>query len=240
MRKGLTSILLFLSITVAAQVTGRYPFEITGGMDYTDLISWWSFDEASGNLIDLHTTGDDGVVTNSGSAIYGATGKINDAYDFERSGETDYVTLGAGVAVGTGDFSVTCWMNLETLDDDYALCGGPAGAFTLRVNSGGGLSVGMAWGTYTTITTMVATTGSLFFVGAAYDQTANTVTFRLNGSTEVETFSVEMSATTNYIGSQETGDWSFDGVIDEMNWWSVELSTAQFNELYNSGNGKGY
>ena len=87
--RRLNSVILLLVVfifTCNAQ-WGIFPGVIASsvqvGCDQTNMVSYYNFDQASGNLIDQHAS-DDGVVTDGGGTIYGATGKINDAFDFER------------------------------------------------------------------------------------------------------------------------------------------------------------
>jgi hypothetical protein len=235
--------ILFILLLIGAELTAQVPIANTAhvgssssGLDKTDLISWWSFDEASGDLIDQHGS-DDGTVT---GASYGATGKIEDAFDFERSGETDYITLDAGVSVGSDDFAACGWVYLESLDADYSFFGGNSGAFYFQVKSGGGLCAGRAWYSECTTTTMTISYGSWCFVGVAYDQTANSILFYANGSTESESYSTEMTVATQTLGAQYTGDWSLDGLMDEWSFWDKAMDSDDFDDIYNSGNGMGY
>jgi len=245
MRKLCSILLFFVVASCFSQQIGRYPFSRStssaSGYDYTDLYGWWSFDEASGDAIDAHGT-DDGTVTNAGDAIYGGTGKINDAYDFDRSDVYDVVTLGTGWNPGSGDCSVIAWINQESTGSvTQSICGSTgADGLVFGLSPTGQLHVGSTSNNFSSNTTMTVSTGILTFVAVSYDQTANEATFYMNGSSEMESFSETFTTVTNQIGARDGNDYSFDGIIDEISFWDEALDASTIAYYYNSGNGKGY
>ena len=75
-----------------------------GGATIDDLVSYWKFDEASGDAIDAHGSYDG---TTSG-ITYGVTGKINDCFTFTSG---DYVDMGDQADFEhTDGFSWSIWM----------------------------------------------------------------------------------------------------------------------------------
>ena len=230
-------ILLLICSSVNAQI-GHFPFSsanVTAGPDYSDLVGQWSFDEASGDLIDQHGS-DDGTATD---VIYGATGKVNDAYDFERDDDA-YVTI-TGTDFGSGDVSMCLWINIESFGVPCYVVGGDVGALSWAILADGTMFISENGSNISGTTTMALGTGTLTFIAFVYDNIANTVKFWINNSTESEVFlNTSFDSETTTIGARLTTSFSCDGIIDELYIWDAAKSDAIINDKYNGGNGKGY
>ena len=79
---------------------------------YTDLISYWNFDETSGNLED-QVASNDGTVD---GCDYEQTGKIEDAYNF--NGTSDDIDLGTGITP-TSAITIAGWINKDDTGDGF-------------------------------------------------------------------------------------------------------------------------
>lgn len=100
MKKLLLLIFIFLpSICKADTITG--------------LVGWWKLDETSGNAVDS-------ISTNTGTptgTTAGVSCKINNCRSF--NGSSDFINISNTVPFqfGTGDFTVSAWMNVSILNN---------------------------------------------------------------------------------------------------------------------------
>ena len=242
MKNWIYILLILLPFTILGQMNNAGSYRTAAyhstlaEPDYTYLVSWYSFDEASGDAIDSHSTGDDGTVT---GATYGATGKINDAYDFEYGDAGDYVTI-TGFIPGAGNVGVMGWVNVESLPGN-SMMGGGSGALYWQLNANGTMYIAEQDDNVSQNSTITVPTGVLTFVAFSYNNAANTVTFWVNDTKEVVTFNdANIPAATTTIGARLVSDYSFDGIMDEWSMWSNTLSDAKVAYYYNEGNGRGY
>jgi len=201
---------------------------------WTNLIAWYSFDETSGNLLDLYGD-DDGVLT---GCTQGETGKIGTAYSF--NGSPDLIILDTGYTVGTGTFTFAGWV--YPTSDGGGIMGGGAGAFEIvlytdgeyqnrrpRVMEGAGTGSGVA--------SLVLTDSDWNFLTVVRDGT--NFRFGVNGSYENETGTFDFNTPSNIIGGNSAYGY-FAGKLDEFAYFSDAKSDAYLTAMYNSGNGKAY
>lgn len=230
------SILLFTLNVFSQRVLGRYPIHHSRAVSgWIGLDLWYEMNDASGNIVES-VIGDDAVNT---GATYGATGKVGDALDFEES-EDDYITMGTGFNYGSADFSITCWVNLESTGDQ-SVCGGLLNSFFFNIRSTGALSAGKTNVLECTPTSTVnVSTGTLTFIGVSYNQSTDEFRFRAGSNYETESFTYTFEAATRAIGSRNTTAFSFDGIIDEFNVWDHVLTNDEWDYLYNSNSGRAY
>lgn len=95
-----------------------FPWDAPAGADgsshlETNLISWWTLDEASGTREDAHGSND--LADNN--TVAGAAGKINNGADFELS-NSEYLSIADASQSGldiSGSFSFSMWLKLEQL-----------------------------------------------------------------------------------------------------------------------------
>jgi len=242
MRKALLILLLFIPIVLLGQFNGGHSYRTAvwhdggGSGDYTDLVGQWSFDESSGSPQDSHGS-DHGTATD---VIYGATGKVNDAYDFER-GDDAYVTI-TGTNFGSGDAAMCMWVNIESFGATYYVIGGDVGALSWSILDDGRMILLENGGNVSGTTTMAIGTGTLTFIAFVYDNAANTVKFWINNATEIEGFSnTSFESETTTIGARLTTAFSFDGIIDELYIYDAAVADTIINYNYYKGlEGKGY
>ena len=89
----------------------------------TNLISYWKFDEASGNAADSHGSN---TLTNNGSTPYAAA-LINNGIDFGTSNTNKYLRNATNLGIaGNGDASFQAWLKVRTepgLDSNFIFLG---------------------------------------------------------------------------------------------------------------------
>lgn len=207
-------------------------------------------------LLTYHTgdnTPNDALGVANGTLVNGATyatGKINNGFSLD--GINDYVNLGAVSAYnfGTGNFSISFWMNW-----------GATGANKAMFSFGGYATTDLGVSIYVNTDKISvwrrASGGSYSLIG---DTTAGSITtntwyniaVRRSGSTiDVFINNTKYTLTTsasyslgNSTGACMIGDNGYSlfyqGKIDELGVWSRSLSDSEVTELYNSGSGKQY
>lgn len=221
----------------------RYPFT----WDITDDVSaHWALEDTS----DSHGSVD---ITNNG-ATEGATGKVDDAFDFERD-DSDYCSVGSSF-FPSGEFSVSFWVNQET-ENNYqkVICvdkseSGSYPAFGIERSNGD------KWRF-----TIASTSNSLYYIDSNSTISASTwyhLVCTYNSATGLMQMYVDgtlQTDTDNLSGTRgtATGDFLigagyyngsrgsyFDGIIDEVTVWDRIINQTEVTTLYNSGSGIAY
>ena len=252
--KRILSILVALCLFTTSQAQiGRFPFAkaiaSSGASGLTEgLISYYSFEEESGDLIDLHGS-HDGTVSGS---VYGGTGKIGNCYTFTA-------TAGQGVTLPTST--------------DFNLAGTKGSISVWFVTSVGSYSRGWIAGTHSTYATQgygmyidseapshfktsvgssdaeiaytvdMAASASWHHAVMTWDVDGNLITY-LDG-TQVDSREITISPTdrlpfTIGVNEDTSNPIVFSGSIDELAIYNRVLTSDEVTELNNSGNGKGY
>lgn len=206
----------------------------------TDLVSYWKLDEASGNALDAHSSND----LTDNNTVGSATGKINNARDFE-SGSSEYFTGSTSAfSFDDEDFSVSFWINFETI------------ANTFLVGQWDGINnkwlIYFPGDTVKFLTDDVffntgwtpAATGTWYHVVLVHDFTNTECLWYVNGS-EVGSSAqrgVNPGTTTPFaVGGNAAGSVGYlDGLIDELGIWNRVLTPTEVSDLYNSGAGLSY
>lgn len=218
-----------------------------------NLISVWELDEASGNAIDSHGSND---LTETSGTIASATGKVGGARDFEATGDTEYFELATNSSLETGDidFSVSAWVNAETLSNFPVIVhkswGGSganrewvlyydtsASRFTL-VKNAGGTAVQVAASTFG-----AASTATWYWLNAYHDSVNNEIGISVNnGTVDTTSTSTGVSVGTGpfQIGSSPAQVLYWDGLIDQVALWKKVLSSGDRTAIYNGGSGLAY
>src|ERR1035437_10527944 len=159
----------------------------------TNLVSYYKFDEASGNAAD--STSNANTLTNVGTVTYSA-GKINNGASL--NGTTQYFDITDSTSLRiTGDLSVFAWVKFNTANTaSYVLSKGfesdnnitraynfgfsadnKLNFFVSSAGSGGGQAQ-VAW---------TPSTGTWYYIGAIYTASAGSVSFYVNGSQQGST-----------------------------------------------------
>jgi len=230
-----------------------------GGGLLSKLKSYWKLDETSDGSgavtrEDSHGPNDltDNNTTPSG------TGKISLGANMEQ-GSSEFLSIADASQTGldiTSDLSIAGWVNLESdASMEFLAKSNTVGnqrGYRFRYNPGatgtellagidddgaGGVDDGVAWSPTADGTT-------LYHIGIAYDASAGSVQFFINGVdagtvTGFPTSIFNSSAQFN-LGAFGTGSNTMDGIQDEFGIWARLLTEAEFAELYNAGAGLAY
>jgi hypothetical protein len=220
----------------------------------TDLVAYWSLDEASGNAIDAHAAND---LTDT-NTVGTATGKVADARDFETSA-TEYFTLADNADMSlAGDtaFTVALWWKAETdpvsggkalfaksAGDDasaeyaaYFATGSPNISF--RVGNGSSSAQVLSAESYGAIDNT-----NWHFGVFTHDPVANLLKIRIDDGTPTTAAwsgGTQDGANAFQLGAYTAWGVAWDGLLDEVGFWKKALTSGEETWLYNSGNGRSY
>lgn len=223
-----------------------------GNPGTANLVSWWSFNEASGTLADSHGSNDG---TLGGTVSYGATGKVSDCLDF-GDGEVD---CGADSSFDVSALTFCAWIKLDANANYQVICSKRengagkdmwgwdvrgSGKLVFWINDNGG--AGGDWNQWETTGTPIST-GTWYHVAVTYDAVADAV-FYVDGSSEASSRTLGdivsiVTNTSNFvIGNLDTNttSQSLDGLIDEPSLFSAALTANEISWLYNGGSGRAY
>lgn len=231
----------------------RYAGEANGLL--TGLESYWKLDEASGTIADSHGA-NDGTLT---GATYGATGVINNAIDFDGTG--DYITIGDVLDFDYNEpFSIQAWYKPNSAGaDNHFIVSKQEDSGNFRGYSlwrgGSGQSHRVLWELVSTGsnllsfrgTTQLTNTSKWYHIVATYDGSDDVsgMTVYIDAVSESSTGTTNSLSTTTVnaidlvIGARRTAQ-ETDGLIDEVGIWSRELTSSDVTALYNSGSGLAY
>lgn len=198
------------------------------------LLSYWTFDESSGDALDL--IGDNNG-TLDGDVTQGATGKVNKAYDFDGTG--DAVSLPTGI-FDTGDKTITAWVNPGT-----GYSGGKIYSFQKDISlncrcydgDSGQPNNCEHWIDGTShYSKAFYSTGTWYHYAVTYDSSDGGWVVYINGS-EVDSFTDALSfgsGSGNRIGADDGDQQYWDGKIDDFRVYDRPLSSTEIQNLYDS------
>jgi len=209
----------------------------------------FTLDEASGNPTNHATTANGFPLgtgsTNNGTngssgATQNVTGKFDKCFEF-GGGDNKQVNIGT-VLSGTGDFSISLWINHSNNNSNYA---------SVVSNYGGGNTSGYQFymnGTGNTIS--FHTSGSAINGGTAMSasawhhvvvtRTSGVLNLYVDGSSDATAVANTHSISTSLsdaIGGKSDGSSGFNGKIDEVSIWLRGISASEVSKLYNGGTG---
>jgi len=212
--------------------------------DDTELVSYWSMEEESGVRVDSHGSND---LTDNNTVLF-TNGIIGNGADFDST-NSEYLSILDSALSGLDfqtDTTINFWLK-RTTDasmgwfahnyQDTAGCTtyyyNPSGVFQFickdpALNS----TVSFPLDTWTmhTVTYDSGTFALKQYVNGEYEGTVSLPSAIVDPSTE---FLIGTSYWTDY-------QLYFDGVIDEVSYWSMVLSDSDITALYNSGVGLSY
>jgi hypothetical protein len=218
----------------------------------TDMVEYYSLDEASGNALGAHAS----KTATDTNTVTAGTGKVSGARDFEQS-SSQYFTRSDSAFTFTGDFTVSVWVKPESL---LSNAGGYGAGIASQMTSDSagdwwvsadvdGAVVFAHWGNSGADTNGRRTTGASKLSNGNWAHvvcrnSGGTFTVWVNGVSESLTEDSTASGwgTQGFsIGRQYTGGtYHFDGLIDELGIWGAAKSNDDIAWLYNSGSGRSY
>lgn len=204
------------------------------------MVSWWGFNESSGNASDSHGSN---TLTNVGSMPYVAA-KIGNGADISKAGGK-YLSRSSAVLTALDNISISCWVNISST----SISGSFFRVGTSGINYGWGIGIGgneyrfngndlillcdgIVWNKFGTI-------GSTGWKHIVVLRDAGTWKAYINGASFGTTFTTTPNSPDafTYIGNDQG---SFEEVVDEMAVWTRAITTSEITQLYNSGNGISY
>lgn len=210
----------------------------------TNLISDWSFDEASGNILDGHGTNN---LTDNGS-IGAAAGLLNGARTFV-GGQYANIANNAGVTVAAGQsFSMIVWVRPNSTGSSMAVCA--------NCNSSGGTNFSLIlssadnrWRGYggngVTVSSVMADSygapqaNTWVMLAFGYDAVTTKLKIRVNnGTTDEVVFADGLANTNGGLAFGQLGDFPvyyFDGKIDQARFRKRWLTDAELLQEWNGG-----
>lgn len=224
----------------------------------TSLVSYWKFDESSGNASD--TLGVNTLVNNN-TATYSA-GKINNGVNL-ASASSQYMSRADDASLDiTANLSISCWVKVA---------GNPGSGVYYGIVSKGGINtsssdtvtqyclwydndgayrtnflIRRAGGNFSCTYNSQLTPGTWYHLVGTF-QESSAIRLYLNGSEVANNTSTPPAAIVNtaqpfVVGCQYSGSAGnyLNGSVDELGVWSKVLSTGEVTSLYNSGNGLSY
>ncbi len=208
----------------------------------TGIKAYYKLDETSGEVVDSTGNGNNGTAEN---LTRGATGKIENAFDFDESLNSS-VYLGNPTDLNFSyldNYSISLWIKTE---DQGAMLigkdggGGSQSQYRVYIDRGGLAGVGTGRTDFTRSTTNVS------------DNTWHHIVSVYNGTENIFVDGVHEATGTNgsdlfdadvYIGIRENNipeSVRYDGLIDEIGLWNRSLTASEVSDLYNSGDGLAY
>ena len=232
---------------------------------YDNLIAYYKFDEQNGTNKVSESTKNNFEGTLENFDIYNCytTGLINNGLQFD--GSDDYIDLGEvntlnslakGASTGQ-DFSISCWVkianniatssNLDIISNNGVL--GTTGTYLFGLSDYGSNGGAYISSSLTSSTGYFRTSGSTDlsdnswnFINCVYHNSNTTLQNYVNGIIESSvtlTGNINSNPSNNiYIGSRNSTDGVFKGVLDELRIYDTSLTQTNINELYEYGNEK--
>lgn len=217
----------------------------------TDLVSWWSMDEASGTRADSHGSHD----LTDNNTVGQTTGVVSNAASFVAA-NNESLSLGhhSDFVIGDTDFTLVFWANLNASGDNPSTV---VGKRDTSFGSNDGWNIGggatrhslaftarSADGLSNVSTSTVALGADTWgFVIAEYNSATDTISLEANRGTPV-TASLTGGGNPSDVADLVIGGVStvnnIQGFVDEVAIWRRLLTADEKDRLYNSGSGMAY
>jgi len=213
-----------------------------------DIISYWKFDESSGNAEDSVGSRD---LTNVNSVSY-VPAVINNGADLER-GSSQYFSMSKALAGGAyqsiAQMTISLWVKFESVTTSvrepfFTSWSSNRGILFMKEDSNSMILI-LGNGSTVTFDSVAWTPSNGVWYHVAVTYNAGSIKFYLDGtqlgSTQSSTYTTIPTTTQNYfVGRRNDNGNMLDGVIDEMGVWDRALSDSEIAELYNGGDGLTY
>lgn len=214
----------------------------------SDVVSWWTLDEASGTRNDSKSTNH----LTDNNTVGSTTGKKGNAANFV-AGNSEYLSLNDNTAVSpTSSFTIGAWVhatdlastrpviikdNASTQRSFSLVASSLSGVFKFAATNDGSNMVILS-----DPTDLSADTS--YFVVAAFDDSANVIKISVNGTnftTTAFTGTVWDSTAQFTVGGSADGGYGYmDGWVDEVFLLNRSIDNTEVAALYNSGSGVTY
>lgn len=231
MRTITTILTIFISVSLYSQSS-----TLLNG-----LVFYHNCDQTTGSITDQAGTF---TRTVTGATI-NQTGKLGRAISFDRS--DDYLDAGnlSALNFNTSNLTFSAWIYITGYPDgegynNYTVIGAEQQGASFQINNLGRLQITKFYNNSATQSTNTVPTNQWVHVLCTYDQTANSVSYYINGVlSNTVSWDREFSSPSRYIGIDYSTYYQddFGGLIDEVAAWNRVLTGSEIAELYNSGNG---
>lgn len=196
----------------------------------TNLVSYYKLDSNS----------NDSVWSNNwtGTSISYVAGKISNAASF--NGSSSRIVWLAKPSTGSGSFSINLWIKVTTLWSLMSLATYGTNATNknvfLYIDASSKVNANFYWGWWSVVSSTTLSTGTWYMLTLTYDGT----NLRLYVNSSLESTWANLTAniwsTYSYIWVDYTNtSFFYNGLEDELWYWSRTLTLAESQQLYNSG-----
>ena len=214
-----------------------------------NLLAWYEMNDASGGAVDSHSGSYD--LTENGTPLYAQTGVNGNAIDFD--GSTDYFSLASTFGWSEAyPFSFSAHFKTSSASNQtisQITAPGAQGKYVLmNVQADGEVSAYVRAGTIQSITSSGAGVGD----GAWHHLVATFVSaterylyldgVQVAGSASETSQAIDTDMSEIRVGADQSNGISnyFNGLLDDVAFWSDELTLNEITWLYNSGSGRSY
>lgn len=204
----------------------------------TSLAAYWPFDESSGNAAD--STANAKTLTNNNTTPYVA-GKLGNAADLER-GSSQHFSRSNGTYFDATSGALSFWVNYETLTSVLTVFDSSTGSGTagldIRIEEDQSISFYFGAGNQEADGATALSAATWYHVVCTWDTTGKWI--YVNGKLDAWNSSAETLAAgsaTIYVGNRQGSAENFDGLIDEMAYYTRKLHYGDVLDLYNAGTG---
>jgi len=221
----------------------------------TNLVAYWSLEEASGTRVDAVGTGCGGSgcdLTDRNTVTQVTDGAVENAADFEASvpeylDRADHADLSF-----TADFSLMGWVRWEPTPGTQSMVGkygaGADRSYNLFLDGGSIKMSGLFGGSIDTwSTTWSPSAETWYHLAFTYDDAAITTNgcFYVDGSLQNSCVDMNDGGTTDggstfNLGQRGNSSVYHDGELDEWGAWNKTLSSSEVSDHYNGGTGIPY
>ncbi|MDO8557494.1 MAG: LamG domain-containing protein [Candidatus Jorgensenbacteria bacterium] len=227
----ITSVLAVVALILTYFGAGIFTTKAAALTD--SLVSYYKFDEASGNAADS-AGANTGTV--SATMTYGTTGKIGTAYTLSGN---DYISVNGLSSLGTA-YSISMW--IKTAGGTYrSLLDSYSPRFMFHLNRAANTLGFLDNATVKESNLATPTDNAWHHVVLSYS--GATAYIYLDGiqSTQLTGLgSIDIGADVTFGASYDETAWFYSGDMDEIGVWSRALTSTEVTTLYNSGNGLAY
>lgn len=201
----------------------------------TNLVSYYKLDSNSNDSVASNNWTD--------TSISYVAGKISNAASF--NGSSSRIVWLAKPSTAAGSFSINLWIKVTTLWTTMSLATYGTNAANqnifLYIDASSKVNANFYWGVGAVISSTTLTTGTWYMITLTYDGT----NLRLYVNSSLEStwanITANIGSTYSYIWVDYTNTTFFyNGLEDEIWYWSRTLTLAESQQLYNSWNWLAY